>query len=64
MSMLFDWLDAASRCGDREVEQAARVMKDYYQGVPPKRKTAEQREREEVLARRIQQRKWLNEEND
>ena len=35
MSTVFEWLDRASSCGDPTVEQAARVMKDYYQGAEP-----------------------------
>jgi phosphoribosylaminoimidazole-succinocarboxamide synthase len=64
MNTIFEWLDKASKCGDPIVEHSAKVMKDYYQGASSPKPSAAQRERDEVLARRIQQRKWLKEEND
>lgn len=39
---IFAWLDRAESCGDRDVERAALVMKDYYQGVGPEPEYAEQ----------------------
>lgn len=34
-SRLFAWLVRASQCGIKPIEQAAEVLKDYYQGVGP-----------------------------
>lgn len=39
---IFTWLDRAESCGDRDVERAALVMKDYYQGVGPEPEYDEQ----------------------
>ena len=32
---VFEWLDMVSRCGDVEIQMAAEVLKNYYQGVSP-----------------------------
>lgn len=62
MSIVFEWLVKASRCGDPEIEKAAEVMKDYYQGASPKMSAAE-REQQEKFARRLS-RQHNAEEND
>lgn len=58
MSAVFDWLDRASKSNNPQIKKAADIMKDYYQGVSPRR-ASEQREREEIYARRK-----TTEEND